>query len=85
MSIRAGQSGANLILLGRNKAKGEKLIEGIIWETGSENLYSYNADFLSLQQVQELNLKVITNHQQLHVLINNAAIGGGQMVVVSGS
>ena len=61
------------------------MIEGIIWKTGIENLYSYNADFLSLQHVQELNLKVITNHQQLHVLINNAANGGVQMVVVSGS
>lgn len=37
----------------------------------------YNADFSSLQQVQELTSKVKEEHQQLHVLINNAAIGGG--------
>lgn len=39
--------------------------------------FYYNADFSSLQQVKELSSEVLKNHSQLHVLINNAAIGGG--------
>ncbi|RYZ47739.1 MAG: SDR family NAD(P)-dependent oxidoreductase, partial [Chitinophagaceae bacterium] len=36
-----------------------------------------NADFSSLQEVKQLSEDVVSNHSSLHVLINNAAIGGG--------
>jgi NAD(P)-dependent dehydrogenase (short-subunit alcohol dehydrogenase family) len=77
VAMRAAKAGANLILHGRNKTKGDELIKNIKSVTGNENLFYYNADFSSLQRVQELSKKVREDHQQLHVLINNAAIGGG--------
>jgi NAD(P)-dependent dehydrogenase (short-subunit alcohol dehydrogenase family) len=77
VALRAAKAGATLILHGRNKVKGEDLLNEIRSKTGNENMFYYNADFSSLQQVQELSVKVRNEHRQLHVLINNAAIGGG--------
>lgn len=74
---RAAKAGARLILHGRNQRKGEQLLEELRKETGNENVFHYNADLSSLQQVKELSIQVLKHHQQLHVLINNAAIGGG--------
>jgi NAD(P)-dependent dehydrogenase (short-subunit alcohol dehydrogenase family) len=77
VAFRAAKAGARLILHGRNQAKGERLLEQIRSVTANENLYYCNADFASLQQVKALSLKIKEEHPQLHVLINNAAIGGG--------
>ncbi len=77
VAVRAAKARANLIMHGRNQAKGERLLEEIRSITANESLHYYNADFASLQQVKALSLKVKEEHPQLHVLINNAGIGGG--------
>ena len=73
----AAEARATLILHGRNAAKGQKVKEEIIAITGNNQVYYYNADFSSLAEVNKLADEVLANHQGLHVLINNAAIGGG--------
>lgn len=45
--------------------------------TGNPEIYYYNADFASLLEVKHLSEQVLKDHRQLHVLINNAAVGGG--------
>jgi NAD(P)-dependent dehydrogenase (short-subunit alcohol dehydrogenase family) len=73
----AAAAEATLILHGRNRGKGEKVKQAIEAATGNPNIYYYNADLASLAEVNRLADDVLKNHQQLHVLINNAAIGGG--------
>lgn len=67
--------GASIILHGRNKKKGEALIEEIQRETGNERLAFCEADFGSLHAVRKLAAEILTNHGRLDVLINNAGIG----------
>jgi len=74
---RAAAAGASLILHGRNKAKGEQVVQEIRSAAGSQEIVYYNADFSSLQEVQQFSEAVLRHHTALHVLINNAAVGGG--------
>jgi NAD(P)-dependent dehydrogenase (short-subunit alcohol dehydrogenase family) len=73
----AATAGATLLLHGRNREKGEKLLSEIIASSGNKNIFYYNADFSSLADVKRLSEEVLSRHAALHVLINNAAIGGG--------
>jgi NAD(P)-dependent dehydrogenase (short-subunit alcohol dehydrogenase family) len=74
---RALLGGATVLVHGRNKPKGEKLISELINETNNDKIKYYNADFSSLQQVKELSQQILSEHDKIDVLINNAAIGGG--------
>ncbi|MBD0289021.1 MAG: SDR family oxidoreductase [Flavisolibacter sp.] len=74
---RAAQAGATVLLHGRNAQKGEQVKNAIRTTTGNGNIFYYNADFSSLQEVKELSEAIIEYHEHLHVLINNAAVGGG--------
>lgn len=69
------KKGYELILHGRNPKKGEVLLAEILAETGNDNLHYYNADFAELAQIKALADTILTNHQQLNVLINNAGLG----------
>jgi len=77
VATHAAEAGATVMLHGRNKEKGKRVVEEIKSETGNQNMFYYNADFSSLNEVKKLSDEVLANHAQLHVLINNAAIGGG--------
>lgn len=74
---RAAAAGASLILHGRNKAKGERVVRELRSAGGTREVVYYNADFSSLQEVKQLSEQVLAHHAALHVLINNAAVGGG--------
>lgn len=69
--------GAELLLHGRNPAKGRGGLERIREETGNERLSYFNADLSSLSEVEHLAAEVASGRQRLDVLINNAGIGGG--------
>lgn len=72
----AGQ-GARLLLHGRDPEKGQRVQEEIAKATGSDQLFYYNADLSSLAQVRQLSADIRRDHSQLHLLLNNAAVGGG--------
>ena len=74
---QAARAGATLILHGRNEAKGARLLSQIKEETANSQVYYHNADFSSLAAVKKFGDEVLANYGALHVLINNAAIGGG--------
>ena len=74
---RVAAAGADLILHGRNQTKGEQLVQEIKAGSNTNNVVYYNADFASLQEVKQFSDDVLANHSVLHVLINNAAVGGG--------
>ncbi|RYZ25727.1 MAG: SDR family NAD(P)-dependent oxidoreductase [Chitinophagaceae bacterium] len=77
VATHAAEAGATVILHGRIEEKGKRVVEEIKSKIGHQNLFYYNADFSSLAEVKLFSEEVLAKHGALHVLINNAAIGGG--------
>lgn len=74
---RFASRGAILLLHGRNKSKGEQTVEEIKKATGNDRIEYYNADLASLEEVRAMASSVLSKHDTLHLLINNAGLGGG--------
>lgn len=72
---RLGALGATVIVHGRNEERGEE-IAAEINETGPGRAVFYQADLGSLDEVEALAARVRDEHPALHLLINNAGIGG---------
>ncbi|MCY4163514.1 MAG: SDR family NAD(P)-dependent oxidoreductase [bacterium] len=64
--------GATVILLGRNEAKGQALID----ELGS-NVRFVHCDLVSLESVRSAASKVLADYPEIHVLVNNAGVNLG--------
>lgn len=71
------KEGARVLLHGRNEEKGSKTLGEIKNSSGNEKLEYYNSDFSFLQSVSELAEKIISNEEEIDIIINNAGIGGG--------
>jgi len=69
--------GGTILLHGRNIIKGEKAVSTIKKSSKNEKVKYYNADLSSLNEVKEMADKILSEHDELHLLINNAGIGGG--------
>src|SRR5919198_6696282 len=68
-------NGAAVLVHGRDDRRGQKTLEEIRSQTGSDRLEWLRADFSSLAEVGELADRIQAEHEQLHVLVNNAGIG----------
>ena len=66
--------GATVLLHGRSPARLEATLEELGRETGSERLGSYLANLSSLGEVRGLAEQVLSEHDRLDVLVNNAGI-----------
>ncbi|HET8912085.1 MAG TPA: SDR family oxidoreductase [Ktedonobacteraceae bacterium] len=66
------QMGATVVLVARNRSKGEAVRDEIRQQSGNTNVEVLYADLSSLQAVRELATTFQQQYQQLHVLINNA-------------
>jgi NAD(P)-dependent dehydrogenase (short-subunit alcohol dehydrogenase family) len=75
VATRLGELGAHVIVHGRNQARGDEVVAEI--NAGPGTAEFYQADLGNLDQVRDLAARVILNHQQLHLLINNAGLGSG--------
>ena len=64
--------GYEMILVGRNPWKLEKVVKQIHSQTGSESLHSMIADFSDLKQIRQLAEQVRQTFPRLDILINNA-------------
>lgn len=72
-AIRLAEKGAELILHGRNRSRGEELLKEI--RNISKNGASYvNADLSSLKEVNKLARTLKDEYGELDVLINNAGV-----------
>jgi NAD(P)-dependent dehydrogenase (short-subunit alcohol dehydrogenase family) len=69
--------GARLILHGRDAERLKRTRNHLSTLTDSEMLETERADFMFLQEVDDLANRVLQKHDALHVLINNAGIGAG--------
>jgi NAD(P)-dependent dehydrogenase (short-subunit alcohol dehydrogenase family) len=75
VALRLGKLGAQVLVHGRNAARGAEVVDAI--NNGGGSAHFYQADLGSLDEVRELATTVIRNHQQLDMLINNAGLGSG--------
>ncbi|WP_405846833.1 SDR family NAD(P)-dependent oxidoreductase [Streptomyces sp. NBC_01518] len=67
--------GASLILHGRNATKGQDLLAELRASTGNDRLSYELADFSSLEDIRKLADRVLSTHDRLDALVNNAGIG----------
>ena len=72
-AFKLAKLGATLILHGRNKARGQGLLEEIN-KIGPGNSSYVNADLSSLGKVQKLSSELLAGHDHIDVLINNAGV-----------
>jgi NAD(P)-dependent dehydrogenase (short-subunit alcohol dehydrogenase family) len=72
---RLGAMGATVIVHGLNEQRGQE-IAAEITRSGPGRAVYYAGDLASLDQVDALARRVRDNHPRLHLLINNAGIGG---------
>lgn len=75
VAARLAAQGAEVLVHGRNRERGESLLAEIR-EAGGHAAF-YPADFSSLEEVRRLAETVKRDHSRLDVLINNAGIGSG--------
>jgi NAD(P)-dependent dehydrogenase (short-subunit alcohol dehydrogenase family) len=64
--------GATVIMVCRNRAKGEQVQEEIKGQSGNEHVDLLIADMSSLASIRQLVQEVRQRYTQLHVLVNNA-------------
>jgi NAD(P)-dependent dehydrogenase (short-subunit alcohol dehydrogenase family) len=74
VATRLAARGANVLVHGRNKERGEKLVAEL---QGKGKPAFYQADLASLADVRKLAATVQNDHGQIHVLVNNAGLGSG--------
>ncbi|MEN8225369.1 MAG: SDR family oxidoreductase [Bacteroidota bacterium] len=73
-ALELARMGATVIVHGRNRERGEELLEEIKAETGNEAVSYEHADLASLHQVEKLVASINKKHEVLDVLINNAGV-----------
>ena len=66
--------GATVLLHGRNPERLEATLEELMSQVGSEKANSYLADLSSLAAVRDLANRILSKHDRLDVLVNNAGI-----------
>jgi NAD(P)-dependent dehydrogenase (short-subunit alcohol dehydrogenase family) len=73
-AISLARLGANLVLVCRNRGRGEEVVRGIRQETGNEEVELMIADLSSQQSIRGLAEAFLATQRPLHVLINNAGV-----------
>jgi NAD(P)-dependent dehydrogenase (short-subunit alcohol dehydrogenase family) len=66
------EQGAHVLLVGRDPDKTEQTTRQIREQTGSASVQSFLADLSSQKQVRRLAEEVLSRHERLDVLVNNA-------------
>lgn len=66
---------AVILIHGRDKNKVDKVVNEIKTKTNNNNVEGYVADFSSLNEVRQLAKDVLSRHEAIHILINNAGAG----------
>ena len=66
--------GATVVMVARNREKGEAAASDIIKESQNSSVDLLIADLSSLESVRQLSTEFHSNYSKLHVLINNAGL-----------
>ncbi len=73
-AIGLAELGANIVMVCRNKGRGEEAQKEIIEKSGNESVDLLLADLSSQKEIRKLTSDFKRKHTNLHVLINNAGI-----------
>jgi NAD(P)-dependent dehydrogenase (short-subunit alcohol dehydrogenase family) len=71
-AIELARQGAKVLVHGRDKAKGARVLDEINRDNCNENLVLYLADFSSFADIKRMAEEIKREQSELHVLINNA-------------
>jgi NAD(P)-dependent dehydrogenase (short-subunit alcohol dehydrogenase family) len=77
VATELARRGAELLVHGRSRERGERTVSEIRAETGNDDVALHLADLADLRQVSALADEVEKAHPELQVLINNAGTGSG--------
>lgn len=76
-ALRLGDTGAHLIIHGRNEQRGAEVVAAIE-ATGRGSARFYRADLGSLAEVRAFAEAILRDYDRIDVLVNNAGIWGGE-------
>ncbi len=82
-TIGLAKLGATIVMVARNQAKGEAVLNEIKRISGNDSVYLLNADMSSQESVRRLANEFEARFKKLHVLVNDAGVflkaykGGG--------
>ena len=81
MALELAKMGANVVMVCRNKERGEAAQKYIIAQSGNEDVELMVADLSLMKEVRRLADDFRKKHNHLHVLINNAALWPTKKIV----
>lgn len=76
-SVKLARMGAELVLVGRDRTRGEVALRAVKKRSGSDAASLMLCDFAFQEQVRALAADVVATHPRLHILVNNA--GGANL------
>ncbi len=79
-AIQLAKMGIHIVMVCRNKERGENAQKQIKEESGNSNIDLIIADLASLESVKNLAEEFKKKYNQLHILINNAGIFNSKII-----
>jgi len=73
-ALELAQKGASVVMVCRNRQKGETAMKAIIAETGNTNIDLLFCDFASQRQIRVLAKEIKYRYDKVDVLVNNAGL-----------
>src|SRR6267143_1751081 len=73
-ALGLAKMGATVVIVSRNKEKGETAVTDIIAKSGNKNVELIQADMSSQDSIHKLAEEFRARHEKLHLLINNAGV-----------
>ncbi len=73
-ALALARLGPTLVLVARDRGRGERTLEEIVRETGNGQVELMLADFSSQQQIRQLAKNFLATERPLHILFNNAGV-----------
>ena len=77
-ALELAKLGARVLIHGRDEGRLAASKAEIMAESGNDQIETYRANFASLAEVRHLAYAIQAEHEQINMLINNAASGGGK-------
>jgi NAD(P)-dependent dehydrogenase (short-subunit alcohol dehydrogenase family) len=71
-AIEFARRGATLVLVGRNREKSERVVEGLVKESGNEHVELLLGDLSRVSEMRRIAHEFQAKHDRLDVLVNNA-------------
>ncbi len=74
VALGLAKMGATVVVVSRNKEKGQTAVTDIIEKSGNKNVELIQADMSSQNSIHQLVNEFRARHEKLHLLINNAGV-----------